>query len=105
MSGSGGSYFGPSTPATSCQSLQFDAQLASPKAQVVTQLAIGNLLDVAFQNGNQQVVVALWCGQEAGGIVGPNLSQLRSCMSQGEQFQARVLSISGGQVRIRVYHI
>ncbi|HAS0906758.1 hypothetical protein [Enterobacter cloacae] len=105
MSGSGGSYFGPSTPATSCQSLQFDAQLASPKAQVVIHLAIGNLLDVAFQNGNQQVVVALWHGQEAGGIVGPNLAQLRSCMSQGEQFQAKVLSVSGGQVRLRVYHI
>jgi hypothetical protein len=26
-------------------------------------------------------------------------------MSQNEQFQARVLNVSGGQVRVRVYHV
>lgn len=106
MSGSGGSYLGPSTPASSCTSLQFDTQLASPKAQVVSQLNTNDILDIAFaQQGSQQIVVALSAGQEAGGIVDPHLHQLRNCMSQGEQYQARVLSVSGGQVRLRIYHI
>lgn len=106
MSGSSGSYLGPYTPTNSCATLQFDTQLASPKAQVVTQLSINDILDIVFaQTGNQQVVSALWQGSEAGGIVDPHLNQLRNCMNQGEQYQARVLQLGGGQVRLRVYHI
>ena len=106
MSGSSGSYLGPSTPTTSCASLQFDAQLASPKAQVVAQLSVNDILDIVFvQAGNQQVVSALWNGSEVGGIVDPHLNQLRNCMNQGEQYQARVLQLGGGQVRLRVYHV
>jgi len=106
MSGSNGSYLGSSTPTTSCATLQFDTQLASPKAQVVSQLSVNAILDIIFaQAGNQQVVSALWNGSEAGGIVDPNLNQLRNCMNQGEQYQARVLQLGGGQVRLRVYHI
>lgn len=106
MSGSGGSYLGPSTPTTSCTALQFDTQLASPKAPVVAQLSVGDILDIVFAlPGNQQIVSALWSGAEAGGIVDPHLNQLRNCMSQGEQYIARVLRLGGGQVRVRVYHV
>ncbi|MGV5280827.1 hypothetical protein ACV4WP_28220 [Pseudomonas aeruginosa] len=105
MSGSGGSYLGPSTPTTSCATLQFDTQLASPKPQVVVQIKVNDILDIAFAPIGNQVVCALWQGHEAGGIVDPHLNQLRSCMNQGEQYQARVLQVSGGQVRVRVYHI
>lgn len=106
MSGSGGSYLGPSTPTTSCATLQFDTQLASPKAQVVAQLSVNDILDIVFaQPSNQQIVSAVWNGSVAGGIVDPHLNQLRNCMNQGEQYQARVLHLGGGQVRLRVYHI
>ncbi|MDH1107365.1 hypothetical protein N5C55_06530 [Pseudomonas otitidis] len=105
MSGSGGSYLGSDTPSDSCATLRFDTQLASPKPLVVATLQVGNVLDIAFGQGGNQVVVALWNGVEAGGIVDPHLNQLRNCMNQNEQFQAHVLSISGGQVRVRVYHV
>lgn len=56
MSGSGGSYLEPSTPVPSLTTLVFKSQLESPKAGVVTQLSVGDVLDVAFeQPGNQQV--------------------------------------------------
>jgi hypothetical protein len=106
MSGSGGSYLAPSTPASSCATLQFDTQLASPKASVVANISVNDLLDIALsQSSNQQIVVALFKGTEAGGIVDPNLSQLRNCMSKGELYQAKVLQISGGQVRLRISHV
>lgn len=105
MSGSGGSYLGSSTPAKSCEALQFDTQLASPKAPVVGQLNVGDILDIAFATTGNQVVMALWNGAEAGSIVHSHLTQLRNCMTQGEQYQARVLQVSGGQVRLRVYHV
>jgi len=104
MSGSGGSYLGPSTPAPSCSTLMFETQLASPKAAVVAQLSVGDILDISFgQPGNQQVVVALWQAQVAGGIVDPRLNQLRACMGDGHMYAARVVRIGGGQVRVRVY--
>ncbi|RIA22248.1 hypothetical protein DFO61_2922 [Ectopseudomonas oleovorans] len=105
MSGSGGSYLGSAAPSSSCATLQFDTQLASPKPQVVAQLNVNDVLDVVFGAGGNQVVVALWKGAEAGGIVDPHLNQLRNCMNQNEQYVARVLQISNGQVRVRVYHI
>ncbi len=108
MSGSGGSYFGPSTfsSTTSCETLQFDTQLASPKAQVVSQLSVGDILQVSFAPlNNQQVVVAVWNDSEAGSIVHPQLNQLRSCMLNGEVYEAKVLGVSGGQVRLRVSHV
>lgn len=104
MSGSGGSYLGPSTPTNSCETLQFDTQLASPKASVVVQLNVGDILDIAFATTGHQVVIALRNGAEAGSIVHSLLTQLRNCMTQGEQYQARVLQVSGGQVRLRVFH-
>lgn len=105
MSGSGVSYLGPSTPTTSCTALQFDTQLASPKAPVVALLSVDDILEIVFAGPGNQVVTALWNGAEAGGIVDPHLNQLRSCMSQGAQFVARVLRLGGGQVRLRVYHV
>jgi len=42
MSGSGGSYLGPDTPSDTCASLRFDTQLASPKAQVIAGLQVGD---------------------------------------------------------------
>lgn len=106
MSGSGGSYLAPSTPATSCSTLQFETQLASPKASVVATITVGDLLEISLsQSSNQQTVVALHDGDEAGGIVDPHLSQLRNCLNQGELFQARALQVSGGQVRLRIFHV
>ena len=67
---------------------------------------VDDILDIVFAlPGNQQVVSALWNGAEAGGIVDPHLNQLRNCMSQGEQYVARVLRLGGGQVRVRIYHV
>lgn len=105
MSGSGGSDIGSPPPSTSCATLRFDTQLASPKAAVVAQLSPGDILDVVFSQTNQQIVVAEWQGAEAGSIVDQRLTQLRNCLNQGEQFEAEVLQVGGGQVRVRVRHI
>lgn len=53
MSGSGGSYLGPDTPSDSCATLRFDTQLASPKAQVIAGLQVGDVLDIAFGQGGK----------------------------------------------------
>lgn len=105
MSGSGNSYLGSSTPNSSCESLQFETQLASPNSSVVPHLSVGDILDVIFGAAGQQFIVAAYNAMEAGSIVHPMLTQLRTCMNRGELYQARVLQVNNGQVRLRVYHV
>lgn len=103
-SGGGGSGGGPgySSP---CDSLRFDSQLSSPQAPVVATLSPGDVLLIAVTQMNGQVVVqVLSRGQPAGGLTGPEATQLRNCIEQGHNFNATVLQINGGQVRVRVEH-
>ncbi|URD45479.1 hypothetical protein M6G63_26045 (plasmid) [Pseudomonas sp. BYT-5] len=87
-----------------CDQLNFTAQLASPKEEVVEQLEEGCVLDIVTGEQNGQAVVhALWQGQVAGGIAAQQLQRLRQCLAEGTIYAARVLSINNGQVRVRVF--
>lgn len=104
-SGGGGSGGGPgySSP---CDTLRFDSQLSSPQAPVVATLSPGDVLLIAVAQMNGQVVVqVLRRGQPAGGLTGPEATQLRNCIEQGHNFNATVLQVNGGQVRVRVEHV
>ncbi|MGO1660119.1 MAG: hypothetical protein ACTHYN_16110 [Marinobacter sp.] len=107
MSGSGGSshysqYSGDGS-ADTCEKLNFTTQLASPKEEVVEQLEVGDLLDIiSGQQNGQSVVQAVWRGQVAGGVADQRLQQLRHCLTEGFTYEALVLSVDNGQVRIRI---
>jgi len=104
MSGSGGGGGGGSeTPVTSCEELVIDTQLSSPKDDVVEKIKVGDVLDVGAQRkSGTTVVVVLYKGKVAGGLASPLLAQLRECLNNGTKYQAKVISKSGGQVRVRV---
>ena len=106
MSGSSSSSWGESGPVRpdSCSTLQIRTQLGSPKPDVVALISVGDILDIAIQqNGTVAVVAALYKGQLAGGIAAPEIARLRECIESGTTYQAEVTSISGGQVRIRIF--
>lgn len=107
MSGSGGgSYSGGPSYTSSCDTLRFDSQLSSPQAPVVASLTPGDVLLIEVVQMNGQVVVqVLHNGQPAGGLAGPEATQLRNCIDQGHNFTATVLQVNGGQVRVRVEHV
>ena len=104
MSGSGGGGGGGSeTPVASCEDLVIDTQLSSPKDEVVEKIKIGDILDVRSQTkAGTTVVVVLYKGKVAGGVASPLLGRLRECLNNGTKYKAKVLSKSGGQVRVRV---
>lgn len=106
MSGRDGPRFTPSAPDIACDQLSFSTQIASPKDEVVEQLRVGYILDIVSgdQNG-QSVVLALWEGQEVGGIADRRLQRLRQCMAESTMYAARVDSIISGQVRVFIYPI
>lgn len=88
-----------------CETLRFEAQLTSPQPAVVGTLRLGDVLDLAVVDMNGQVVVhVLKGGQVAGGLTGPDATRLRGCIQDGHDFKATVLTVNGGQVRVRVEH-
>lgn len=107
MSGSGGGgYGGGPSYSSPCDTLRFDSQLSSPQAPVVATLSPGAVLPVeVVQMKGQVVVQVLHNGQPAGGLTGPEATQLRNCIEQGHDFNATVLQVNGGQVRVRVEHV
>jgi hypothetical protein len=107
MSGSGGGGGGGGDSySPPCDTLRFDAQLVSTQPAVVAMLKVGDVIDVALAvMKGQTVVQVLHNGQVAGGLTGLDANKLRSCMDDGHQYKATVLSINGGQVRVRVEHV
>lgn len=105
MSGSsgGGSGGGGGYDDAPCERVRFEAQITSPQAPVVATISVGDVLDVIIATmQNVLVVQVLKNGQVAGGLAGPDASRLRNCMEQGYSYRAVVLSVLGGQVRVRV---
>lgn len=86
-----------------CERVRFEAQITSPQGPVVATIAVGDVLDVVTATmQNVLVVQVLKNGQVAGGLAGPDASRLRNCMEQGNSYRATVVSVLGGQVRVRV---
>lgn len=103
MSGSGNGGSGRFEPYDACESLVINTQLSSPKDEVIHGIKIGDVLDVGVQTiNNTTVVVVLHGGKIAGGIASPQVQRLRECIEQGTQYDAKVASINGGQVQIRI---
>lgn len=90
-------------PHGNCQSLVIDTQISSPKAAVIADISVGDMLDVALNNdADVVVVVVLFKGQVAGGIAAPLLPRLRECMGQGVIYRARVTARHDALVRVRI---
>jgi len=86
----------------SCDKLGFECQLHSPNPAVVPQLSVGDLLTIQLTQGARLVAEAYWHGQVAGSILSAQLQKFLDCLQQGYSYQATVLSITGGSVRVRV---
>ena len=109
MSGSGGSGGGGGgfePDAIECSRLIFNTQLSSPKPDVVTHLTVGDELQIVLDTQpGIKVVLALYNGQVAGGLASPETARLRHCMELGTNYNATILDVTGGQVRVRVHPV
>jgi len=102
-SGGGGGGGGGGGDGVDCSNLKFDVQLSSPQAAVVQTLLVGEVLQVriAGVNGTQVLQVSKQ-GSAVGGLIGSFSAKLRECIIGGTVYDATVLTISGGQVRVHV---
>ena len=101
MSGSGRGW-SPTPPSEPCATLAFRAQLNSPQAALLTQLAVGDVLTVQLAAAPQSAVLAMHGNQAAGSITGPRLTSLINCLRNGYTFVAEILAIAGGQCTVDV---
>ena len=77
--------------------------LNSPDSTVLAGLSKGNLLDVVYQAGPPQQLLAEVHGQKAGSITSPSMLQIIRCITtQGRQYVAEVIKVSGAICQVRV---
>lgn len=88
---------------TPCDMLAFETQLSSPKSDVIAGLKPGELLQISLiQAGGVQTVQVLRHGKVAGGLTAPDVKRLRECILEDHVFEATVMAVTGGQVKVRV---
>jgi hypothetical protein len=101
MGGSGSGGYKPSAPTSPCARLTFQATINSPKPALLTQLKVGDLLDVVL-NPQGQGVILEHNTQPAGSLTGTQVAQLINCINSGFEYQAIVVQINGGQCVVRI---
>lgn len=103
MGGSGGGGWSPTVPSSPCERLSFRANINSPQP-ALSSVSVGDRLDLSLQTSPLSVI-ALFNGTIVGSITGPSISGLINCMQNGYQYEAEVLTISGGNCSVLVRHV
>ncbi len=106
MSGGGGAGRPDSSSEESldCSRLTFDTSISSPQEDALTQLAIDEVLVVAYEtlDGVSVISVRRSDGTLAGTLAGGRIAELLRCLQQGFTYQARVIEIEDALVRVTV---
>ncbi|GLH22036.1 hypothetical protein BR1R3_47780 [Pseudomonas atacamensis] len=107
MSGSDGKLFRDYTAGapteTACDMLYLQTHLASPKADVVGEISVGDTLSIILEFVNNELVAnAVWKNRVAGGIASPKVIRLIACIQNGTNYTALVTAKDGAQVAIKV---
>lgn len=109
MSGGGGSGGGggPGFPEESepvpCAELTFEVTLSDPIPDAVEGLADGDVLQIELRREPRlRIAVIDDEGVIAGVIATQQFDRLLQCLQEGFDYEAEVLSVDGGAVRVRV---
>jgi len=103
MSGSGGEIGGAPDSSTNCEELVIVTQISSPKQNVVEKLHVGDILEIKLISENDlSIVTVIHKDEVVGGVVHLDVAQLRKCLNDGFLFNAEIITIDEGQVRIRI---
>ena len=105
MGGSGSNGWTPTAPSNPCERISFRASLNSPQPAAIATLNVGDVLDVALQTVPTNAVVTNFNGVLTGALTGTQVNALVNCIQNGYQYNATVVSISGGNCVVDVRHI
>lgn len=87
-----------------CDGLEFSTTLESPDPDGVASLGPGDLLEVTLieQGGVTIIGVVQSGGTVVGSVVSDQASELRACLLRNYSYDAKVVSVLGGVVRVRI---
>jgi len=103
MSGSSGYSFDTRSSDAKCEDLVIRTQLASPDPEVLSDVRAGDIFTVHLLSAVGPIQAVTVDGKIAGAILTANPTQLINCINSGTSFQARVLSINGGDCQVTIY--
>lgn len=104
MSGSsGGSFGGGFAPEPTCEKILIRTQLASPRADVIDDLAKDDVLDVVLGGPTGPLTAQTYDGEIAGAILISDPASLIRCINDGFNFKAKVIAITGGDCQVSIY--
>jgi len=101
-SGGGESGYSSAGPQYTDCKLDIITHIASPNPAVIAILKEDDLLDVVLQAARGPVVLITKAKQIAGGILPDAIAELIQCMSEGNEYKARVIEKKGGNVQVRI---
>ncbi len=103
MSGRGGNG-GPVNGGSDCQPVYRGARLASPKANVLSKLKVGDPLDLEVrEQGNTYVLYALKNSKEAGTVTSKFATQIIRCIrDKGHRYIAYIKTLDGGDCTLEI---
>ena len=86
-----------------CAALQFEATVSSPQPNAVAALQVDEVLTVAIeQQGAARMIALRRANNDLVGSLTDRIRELIRCIQEGVDFEAVVLGIQGGAVRVRV---
>jgi len=103
MSGDNGPGPPPIDPSDECLKIYKGAKLASPKSDVLSQLKVGDKLELVVRTyKNDYVLVALAKGEVAGAIFSQYAPKITSCIQSGYRYVALITAIEGGDCSLEI---
>lgn len=84
-----------------CEIVEITA-LNSVNRTVLATLRVGDVLDVVFQAGPPQQLLAQTRGQTVGSITSPSMPQIIQCIRAGHAYEAEIKSIRGAICQVEV---
>ncbi|QXB60146.1 hypothetical protein [Pantoea agglomerans] len=103
MSGSGSFSSGSASKLYSCEVIKFYTNIRSPNPLVVKKLKIGDLLDIDLIDNS---ICAVLDGEIVGGVTSTQYYEsLYKCLTGGTLYQASVIEINNGQIKVFIYSV
>lgn len=107
MSGHGGGGGYPTinrpTDNDSCENLVLITNVASPRADVLSSLNIGDILDVTIVSDQGPIQFLDVDGNIVGNLVSREQVRLLQCIIGGTSFVAEILQLDKGQCNVKIY--
>lgn len=85
-----------------CQSLSFEVTLSSVDARVLSAVIIGEILPVVATSVRGPLVV-MKEDRILGTVLSSKEAALLTCIQNGTEYQAKIISINGGECKVKIY--